>query len=115
MKNSSLNGYLSSTQDEVSTLTSENASLLNSFESLEESLRAYIHRTSELEDEINNLDHIKGDLNNTCVILEGRMIEAEEIAALQKDNMEELFIEIKGKDAEIEELGYNNIVYHFAK
>ena len=49
MKNSSLEGTLSSVQNEVANLTSENASLFNSFESIESSLRSYIHENEKLE------------------------------------------------------------------
>ena len=69
MKNSSLEGTLSSVQNEVANLTSENASLFNSFESIESSLRSYIHENEKLEEQINDLECMKEDVNETCLIL----------------------------------------------
>ena len=69
MKNSSLEGTLSSVQNEVANLTSENASLFNSFESIENSLRSYIHENEKLEEQINDLECMKEDVNETCLIL----------------------------------------------
>ena len=69
MKNSSLEGTLSSVQIEVANLTSENASLFNSFESIESSLRSYIHENEKLEEKISELENMKEDVNETCLIL----------------------------------------------
>ena len=76
MKNSSLEGSLSSAQSEVANLESENKTLLISFESVEDSLRTYIHRCEDLNIEIQELTCCKDDLNQTCIILERRMLDA---------------------------------------
>merc|ERR1719249_603160 len=44
MKNSSLGGALCSSQSEVTNLVAENKTLYSSFESVEETLRSYIHQ-----------------------------------------------------------------------
>merc|ERR1712029_1118928 len=90
MKNSSLEGTLSSVQIEVANLTSENASLFNSFESIESSLRSYIHENEKLEEKISELENMKEDVNETCLILEQRMLTAEETVCNQQENLEKL-------------------------
>jgi len=107
MKNSSLEGTLSSVQNEVANLTSENASLFNSFESIESSLRSYIHENEKLEEQINELECMKEDVNETCLILEQRMLSAEETVCNQEENMQKLMHELESKDAELEELVIN--------
>jgi chromosome segregation ATPase len=76
MKNSSLEGSLCATQNEVSNLEAENKALFCSFEKVEETVRGYIHRCQDLEIQIQELTSAKDDLNQTCLILEARMKQA---------------------------------------
>ena len=102
MKNSSLEGSLNYAQNEIANLESENKTLLVSFESVEDSLRTYIHRCEDLNLEIQELTSCKEDLNQTCIILESRMLEAEKTVEEDKKVIEQLTSDIKIKDAEIE-------------
>ena len=101
MKNSSLEGSLSSAQSEVANLESENKTLLISFESVEDSLRTYIHRCEDLNIEIQELTCCKDDLNQTCIILERRMLDAETALKNSVGSMEGLVAQITNKDTEI--------------
>ena len=101
MKNSSLEGSLSSVQSEVANLESENRTLLVSFESVEDSLRTYIHRCEDLNMEIQELTSCKDDLNQTCLILEARMVEAEKIAKEGEEKLNSLLHKTDKKDEEI--------------
>ena len=88
-------------------MASENKSLFSSNEKIETSIRGYIHQNQDLQDSIDNLEMIRDDLNETCVVLERRMLQAEEnVCNLQEDVMK-LLHEIERKDAIIEELGIN--------
>merc|ERR1711899_99398 len=107
MKNSSLEGTLSSVQNEVANLTSENLSLFNSFESIESSLRSYVHENEKLQEKINHLESMKEDVNETCLILETRMLSAETTVCNQREDIEKLVQEIEIKDAQLEELAIN--------
>merc|ERR1712012_1083219 len=107
MKNSSLEGTLYSTQGELANLSSENKSLMSSFEKIEDSIRGYIHQNQDLNDHIDELEGIKQDLNETCVILEQRMLQAEENVCNLQEDMVKLLHEIERKDAIIEELSLN--------
>ncbi len=66
------------TQNEVSNLEAENKALFCSFEKVEETVRGYIHRCQDLEIQIEELNSAKDDLNQTCLILESRMKQAEQ-------------------------------------
>ena len=101
MKNSSLEGSLSSAQSEIANLESENKTLLVSFESVEDSLRSYIHRCEDLNMEIQELTSCKDDLNQTCLILEKRMLEAENTVKDDKHKIQELLAQIFRKDEDI--------------
>ena len=101
MKNLSLDGSLSSAQSEVANLEAENKTLLVSFESVEDSLRTYIHRCEDLNIEIQELTCCKDDLNQTCIILEKRMLDAEEIVEKDKAELEKLSNQIDSKDKDI--------------
>ena len=96
-----------STQGELANLSSENKSLMISFEKIEDSIRGYIHQNQDLQDHINDLEGIKQDLNETCVILEQRMLQAEENVCNLQEDMVKLLHEIERKDAIIEELSLN--------
>ena len=68
----------------------ENSSLQKAFESLEASLRSYIHANQSLEEQIADLEMIRDDLNETCIILEQRMLKAEETVEFQKEDLGKL-------------------------
>merc|ERR1719369_1137083 len=50
---------------------------------------------------------MKEDVNETCLILEQRMLNAEETVCTQQEDIEKLVQEIETKDAELEELVIN--------
>ena len=116
MKNTSLEATLYAAQSETSNLSVENSSLQKAFESLEASLRSYIHANQSLEEQIADLEMIRDDLNETCIILEQRMLKAEETVEFQKEDLGKLHETIVSKNAEIEELSMNigNISDFFA-
>ena len=107
MKNTSLEATLYAAQSETSNLSVENSSLQKAFESLEASLRSYIHANQSLEEQIADLEMIRDDLNETCIILEQRMLKAEETVEFQKEDLGKLHETIVSKNAEIEELSMN--------
>ena len=87
MKNSSLEGTLSSAQSESANLSVENTSLQKAFESLEGNLCSYIHENKNLAEKIHELEMFRDDLNDTCIILEQRLASAEETVERQKANI----------------------------
>ena len=69
MRNSSLEGSLSATQNEVSNLEAENKALFGSFEKVEETVRGYIHKCQHLEIQADELAAAKEDLNQVKNII----------------------------------------------
>ena len=63
MRNSSLEGSLRATQNEVCNLEAENKALFGSFEKVEETVRGYIHKCQHLEIQADELAAAKEDLN----------------------------------------------------
>ena len=87
MKNSSLEGTLSSAQSESANLSVENTSLQKAFESMEKNLCSYIHENKNLAEKIHELEMYRDDLNDTCIILEQRLAHAEEMVECQKHDL----------------------------
>ena len=87
MKNSSLEGTLSSAQSESANLSVENTSLQKAFESLEGNLCSYIHENKNLAEKIHEMEMYRDDLNETCIILEQRLASAEETVECQKEDI----------------------------
>ena len=87
MKNSSLEGTLSSAQSESANLSVENTSLQKAFESMEKNLCSYIHENKNLAEKIHELEMYRDDLNDTCIILEQRLAHAEEMVECQKRDL----------------------------
>ena len=102
MRSSSLEGALSSSQIEVANLEAENKALLTSFESVEETLRSYIHQSQDLSAEVDNLRAAKADLNETCVILEKNVQELKTEIANNKVEMAEMVEEIEASTEALE-------------
>ena len=69
MRNSSLEGSLSATLNEVSNLEVENKALFGSFEKVEETVRGYIHKCQHLEIQADELAAAKEDLNQVKNII----------------------------------------------
>ena len=102
MKNSSLEGSLCATQNEVSNLEAENKALFCSFEKVEETVRSYIHRCQDLEIQNDELSAAKDDLNQTCLILESRMKQAEESFEEKSRELQLVSIRLEEKDQLVE-------------
>ena len=98
MKNSSLEGSLCATQNEVSNLEAENKALFCSFEKVEETVRGYIHRCQDLEIQNDDLSAAKDDLNQTCLILESRMKKAEESFEEKSRELDNVLALLEEKD-----------------
>ena len=88
-------------------MVSENKQLFASFESIEETLRSYVHKCEDLTAEVEEFKGAKADLNETCVILEGQVKDLKEKVVDGEGRLTELAAEHEAQSEALEAANVN--------